>query len=1020
MATSRTNISSKFENGDIPSQEDFGEIFGSFVHKEEDKADLQMVETGTDNEHYVTPELLRIGLQNIGIITGNSYMPKKEYFESSFNGTTLSLEKLPIQYSVKVYKNGQLLQEDQDYTVNYETAVITFSDQVSDRNIEIDYWFKNLSPNPTPGGGGSQPIDLTSFLHTSGNETKNGILTFNNTTIASTSGIALTNSGSGTASASLNVNVSGAGKGISLENSSNGTGVYLNSAAEATGDILQVAKNNVVKVKIEDDGVVTAPKYVTSGGTASQFVKGDGSLDSAVYAKDSEVLHTTGNESKDGALTLTHGSGEDVLTINKDDSANCLKLVQNSNSNATTSTWDTSTTNAGRKAISIQKQEQENAFITHEGDVTANSFTTISSMANLTDGLLTLTNGPSPEASEGKAKLYAKTDGTTDMYVMGSDGIEKKIGEDVNLDNLLHKTGFSTETKTGELVIDSGTANISGLKLNRIITTPSITTTSFASGLNNPWGLCDGGDGNYYVANNGNSTISKINKVTGVLINASFATGIVSPVGICKANDGNLYVTSSTNGTIYKITLAGVVTNFVTGLSNLRYLSQANDGNLYVVSQSGTIHKITLGGTITNLITGLNNPKGIVQATDNNLYVSGGNSIYKVTLLGVSTLFATFSGITEGICQSSTGDFYTISYGGGWIVKVTSSGIASIHKTISSLPRGILFGNDGFLYTTSDSSDIIEKTSTISNDKVLKTDVTGLLVKTTYLEDVPYLKSSDVEISNYAKLDSPNFTGVPTAPTATDGTNTTQIATTAFINNAISTFNNGLVTIAGNQTITGQKTFADHTNFANIGLNNSYILSFGNGLDSISTYGNGAIGFKNGHFSFASVGKPSAIIATDNVLLTTNPILQVQNSSGTIALTNNPTSITATSFVKSGGTSSQYLMADGSTSSSEPSQITITTSVSITTDTLDANSKKQIGKNVVINNGSSVINITVNGGTDFSASYLKIGTGAITFVQGSGRTLVQVDGSALFNGVPGSTATISSVGTVDYLRISNA
>ena len=36
-----------------------------------------------------------------------------------------------------------------------------------------------------------------------------------------------------------------------------------------------------------------------------------------------------------------------------------------------------------------------------------------------------------------------------------------------------------------------------------------------------------------------------------------------------------------------------------------------------------------------------------------------------------------------------------------------------------------------------------------------------------------------------AKLDSPQFTGTPTAPTATTGTNTTQIATTEFVNNAI-------------------------------------------------------------------------------------------------------------------------------------------------------------------------------------------------------------------------------------------
>lgn len=36
-------------------------------------------------------------------------------------------------------------------------------------------------------------------------------------------------------------------------------------------------------------------------------------------------------------------------------------------------------------------------------------------------------------------------------------------------------------------------------------------------------------------------------------------------------------------------------------------------------------------------------------------------------------------------------------------------------------------------------------------------------------------------VSPKADKDSPEFTGVPTAPTATDGTNTDQIATTAFV-----------------------------------------------------------------------------------------------------------------------------------------------------------------------------------------------------------------------------------------------
>lgn len=40
--------------------------------------------------------------------------------------------------------------------------------------------------------------------------------------------------------------------------------------------------------------------------------------------------------------------------------------------------------------------------------------------------------------------------------------------------------------------------------------------------------------------------------------------------------------------------------------------------------------------------------------------------------------------------------------------------------------------------------------------------------------------------SYYAPLSSPTFTGTPAAPTASQGTNTTQIATTAFVQTAVS------------------------------------------------------------------------------------------------------------------------------------------------------------------------------------------------------------------------------------------
>jgi len=48
--------------------------------------------------------------------------------------------------------------------------------------------------------------------------------------------------------------------------------------------------------------------------------------------------------------------------------------------------------------------------------------------------------------------------------------------------------------------------------------------------------------------------------------------------------------------------------------------------------------------------------------------------------------------------------------------------------------------------------------------------------------------------NNFAKSNSPTLTGTPTAPTATAGTNNTQIATTAFVQNAVSNTVGGIST----------------------------------------------------------------------------------------------------------------------------------------------------------------------------------------------------------------------------------
>lgn len=113
-----------------------------------------------------------------------------------------------------------------------------------------------------------------------------------------------------------------------------------------------------------------------------------------------------------------------------------------------------------------------------------------------------------------------------------------------------------------------------------------------------------------------------------------------------------------------------------------------------------------------------------------------------------------------------------------------------------------------------------------------------------------------------------------------------------------------------------------------------------------------------------------------------------------------------------------YLLTYFDTKYSVP-QITITTAVSITTATLDASNYGQKGRHVLIDNGVNSINITINGASGFCCSYEKLGTGTITFVQGSGRTLAGINGTLIMNGAVGSTASLSCGVTIDNIRINN-
>lgn len=103
--------------------------------------------------------------------------------------------------------------------------------------------------------------------------------------------------------------------------------------------------------------------------------------------------------------------------------------------------------------------------------------------------------------------------------------------------------------------------------------------------------------------------------------------------------------------------------------------------------------------------------------------------------------------------------------------------------------------NGAALTPTSKAVDVTvpTKVSDLTNDTGFITknsDITGTASKATNDVDGNPIKST------YAKIASPTFTGTPKAPTATAGTSTTQIATTAFVSTAIANAVGGITSIS--------------------------------------------------------------------------------------------------------------------------------------------------------------------------------------------------------------------------------
>jgi sugar lactone lactonase YvrE len=169
-------------------------------------------------------------------------------------------------------------------------------------------------------------------------------------------------------------------------------------------------------------------------------------------------------------------------------------------------------------------------------------------------------------------------------------------------------------------------------------------------------------------------------------VQSTFASGLDQPYGLVFDRAGNLFETDMGSGNIYEFTPGGVQSTFTSEVNFPYALAIDSAGNLFVIGGSGNIYKITPSGVVSLYIpyqsdwpNGTYVPYALAIDSAGSLFVAdvGGNNIYKFAPSGVRSTFVFDLYRPYGLAFDSAGNLY-VTDGFGDIVKFTPAGAGSI------------------------------------------------------------------------------------------------------------------------------------------------------------------------------------------------------------------------------------------------------------------------------------------------------------------------------------------------------
>ncbi|OXA71731.1 hypothetical protein B0A67_10270 [Flavobacterium aquidurense] len=209
------------------------------------------------------------------------------------------------------------------------------------------------------------------------------------------------------------------------------------SNAKAVNNVVDIAtpltvlRDGATVSSISDLGNITGNSFVKTGGLPTQFLKADGSIDSNVYSIDSNVIHKTGAESKDGRLNVSATGGFETLSGTSDIGTG---VAGRATGVSGIGVAGISSGGTGVQAVSVSSAGLYAS--TSTGNQIAQFYG-----ANRQKSYILASNGALGLVG-GTASQFLKADGSVDSNVYTNDA------------NVIHKTG--DESKSGFLTLNTG------------------------------------------------------------------------------------------------------------------------------------------------------------------------------------------------------------------------------------------------------------------------------------------------------------------------------------------------------------------------------------------------------------------------------------------------------------------------------------------------------------------------------------------------------------------------------------